>query len=136
MGRFFYFRCFETHPTINDELPFRIMMGAVQVRPDVHEFTDSSISFVDGTTEQIDAVVFATGYEYKIHFLDDSVTKIEDNRTCLYKYMFPPHLEHPTLGIVGMVQAIGAIMPISEIQCRWYTGLITGKLTLSSLKHG
>lgn len=136
MGRFFYFRCFETHPTINDELPFRIMMGAVQVRPDVHEFTDSSVSFVDGTTEQIDAVVFATGYEYKIHFLDDSVTKIEDNRTCLYKYMIPPHLEHPTLGIVGMVQAIGAIMPISEIQCRWYTRLITGKLTLSSLKHG
>lgn len=136
MGRFFYFRCFETHPTINDELPFRIMMGAVQVRPDVHEFTDSSVSFVDGTTEQIDAVVFATGYEYKIHFLDDSVTKIEDNRTCLYKYMFPPHLEHPTLGIVGMVQAIGAIMPISEIQCRWYTRLITGKLTLSSSKHG
>lgn len=136
MGRFFYFRCFETHPTINDELPFRIMMGAVQVRPDVHEFTDSSISFVDGTTEQIDAVVFATGYEYKIHFLNDSLTKIEDNRTCLYKYMFPPHLEHPTLGIVGMVQAIGAIMPISEIQCRWYTRLITGKLTLSSLKHG
>lgn len=136
MGRFFYFRCFETHPTINDELPFRIMMGAVQVRPDVHEFTDSSVSFVDGTTEQIDAVVFATGYEYKIHFLDDFVTKIEDNRTCLYKYMFPPHLEHPTLGIVGMVQAIGAIMPISEIQCRWYTRLITGKLTLSSLKHG
>lgn len=136
MGSFFYFRCFETHPTINDELPFRIMMGAVQVRPDVHEFTDSSVSFVDGTTEQIDAVVFATGYEYKIHFLDDSVTKIEDNRTCLYKYMFPPHLEHPTLGIVGMVQAIGAIMPISEIQCRWYTRLITGKLTLSSSKHG
>lgn len=136
MVAFFCFRCFETHPTINDELPFRIMMGAVQVRPDIHEFTDSSVSFVDGTTEQIDAVVFATGYEYKIHFLDDSITKIEDNRTCLYKYMFPPHLEHPTLGIVGMVQAIGAIMPISEIQCRWYTRLITGKLTISSLKRG
>lgn len=136
MVAFFCFRCFETHPTINDELPFRIMMGAVQVRPDIHEFTDSSVSFVDGTTEQIDAVVFATGYEYKIHFLDDSITKIDDNRTCLYKYMFPPHLEHPTLGIVGMVQAIGAIMPISEIQCRWYTRLITGKLTISSLKRG
>lgn len=136
MVAFFCFRCFETHPTINDELPFRIMLGAVQVRPDIHEFTDSSVSFVDGTTEQIDAVVFATGYEYKIHFLDDSITKIDDNRTCLYKYMFPPHLEHPTLGIVGMVQAIGAIMPISEIQCRWYTRLITGKLTISSLKRG
>lgn len=120
-------RCFQTHPTINDELPFRIMVGAIQVRPNVHEFTDYAVSFVDGTTEQIDAVVFATGYDYKIAFLDNSVTTIENNQTCLYKYMFPPHLQHPTLGIVGLVQAIGAIMPISEIQCRWFTRLVTGR---------
>lgn len=107
------------------------MVGAVQVRPDVHEFTESAVSFTDGTSEPIDAVVFATGYEYKIPFLADSISKIEDNRTCLYKYMFPPHLQHPTLGIVGMVQAIGAIMPISEIQCRWFTRLVTGRELLS-----
>ena len=65
------------------------MVGAVQVRPDVHEFTESAISFTDGTSEPIDAVVFATGYKYKIPVLDDSISKIEDNRTCLYKYMLP-----------------------------------------------
>ena len=124
-------RSFLTHPTINDELPFRIMVGAVQVRPDVHEFTESAVSFTDGTSEPIDAVVFATGYEYKIPFLDDSISKIEDNRTCLYKYMLPPHLLHPTLGIVGMVQATGSILPISEIQCRWFTRLVTGMDLLS-----
>lgn len=79
------------------------MMGVVQVWLDVYEFMDFFISFVDGMMEQIDVVVFVMGYEYKIYFLDDFVMKIEDNRICLYKYMFLFYLEYLILGIVGMV---------------------------------
>lgn len=79
------------------------MMGVVQVWLDVYEFMDFFISFVDGMMEQIDVVVFVMGYEYKINFLDDFVMKIEDNRICLYKYMFLFYLEYLMLGIVGMV---------------------------------
>lgn len=79
------------------------MMGVVQVWLDVYEFMDFFVSFVDGMMEQIDVVVFVIGYEYKIYFLDDFVMKIEDNRICLYKYMFLFYLEYLILGIVGMV---------------------------------
>lgn len=79
------------------------MMGVVQVWLDVYEFIDFFVSFVDGMMEQIDVVVFVMGYEYKIYFLDDFVMKIEDNRICLYKYMFLFYLEYLILGIVGMV---------------------------------
>lgn len=79
------------------------MMGVVQVWLDVYEFMDFFISFVDGMMEQIDVVVFVMGYEYKIYFLDNFVMKIEDNRICLYKYMFLFYLEYLMLGIVGMV---------------------------------
>lgn len=79
------------------------MMGVVQVWLDVYEFMDFFVSFVDGIMEQIDVVVFVMGYEYKIYFLDDFVMKIEDNRICLYKYMFLFYLEYLILGIVGMV---------------------------------
>lgn len=79
------------------------MMGVVQVWLDVYEFMDFFVSFVDGMMEQIDVVVFVMGYEYKIYFLDDFVMKIEDNRICLYKYMFLFYLEYLMLGIVGMV---------------------------------
>lgn len=78
-------------------------MGVVQVWLDVYEFIDFFVSFVDGMMEQIDVVVFVMGYEYKIYFLDDFVMKIEDNRICLYKYMFLFYLEYLILGIVGMV---------------------------------
>lgn len=79
------------------------MMGVVQVWLGVYEFMDFFVSFVDGMMEQIDVVVFVMGYEYKIYFLDDFVMKIEDNRICLYKYMFLFYLEYLILGIVGMV---------------------------------
>lgn len=79
------------------------MMGVVQVWLDVYEFMDFFVSFVDGMMEQIDVVVFVMGYEYKIYFLDDFLMKIEDNRICLYKYMFLFYLEYLMLGIVGMV---------------------------------
>lgn len=79
------------------------MMGVVQVWLDVYEFMDFFVSFVDGMMEQIDVVVFVMGYEYKIYFLDDFVMKIEDNRICLYKYMFLFYLDYLILGIVGMV---------------------------------
>lgn len=76
--------------------------------------------------QEIDAVVLATGYEYKIGIVDESVTRIEGNKTTLYKYMFPPQLSHPSLAIVGLVQAVGAVMPISEMQCRWFTKVVKG----------
>lgn len=79
------------------------MMGVVQVWLDVYEFMDFFVSFVDGMMEQIDVVVFVMGYEYKIYFLNDFLMKIEDNRICLYKYMFLFYLEYLMLGIVGMV---------------------------------
>lgn len=102
------------------------MTGKVKVKPDVHNFDNEGVVFQDGSYEKIDAVLFATGYSYHIKFLDESVLKIDKNRTSLYKYMYPPNLSHPTLAVIGLVQAIGAVMPISEIQCRWFTRVLKG----------
>ena len=121
------YRALEAHPTINDELPYRIMVGSVQIRPNVQSFTDSAVVFEDGSTQNIDAVIFATGYNYRYQFLSDDVLKIEQNRLDLYKYVFPPQLHHATLGVIGLVQAIGAVIPIAEMQARWFTRILKGK---------
>ncbi|XP_053376257.1 flavin-containing monooxygenase 5-like [Mercenaria mercenaria] len=125
-------RALQAHPTINDELPYRIMTGALRVKPNIHHFNENSVQFDDGSVEDIDTVIFATGYEYKIGIVDESVTKVEGNKTSLYKYMFPPQAPHPTLAVVGLVQAIGAVMPISEMQCRWFTRIMKGENNLPS----
>ncbi|KFQ73491.1 Dimethylaniline monooxygenase [N-oxide-forming] 5, partial [Phaethon lepturus] len=118
-------RVLDQHPTINDDLPNRIISGRVLVKPNVQEFTETSAIFEDGTREDIDAVVFATGYSFSFPFLEGYV-KVVENQIPLYKFMFPPDLEKPTLAFIGLIQPLGAIMPISELQCRWATRVFKG----------
>ena len=113
---------FAAHPTVNDELPNKLVAGTVKVKADIAEFKETSVKFVDGTVEEdIDAVVLATGYVFGFPFMDKSVVEVQDNKVKLFKYIFPPQLEQNTLAIIGCFQPLGAIMPISEQQCRLAT---------------
>ncbi|KAM9004847.1 dimethylaniline monooxygenase [N-oxide-forming] 5 [Sarcophilus harrisii] len=125
-------RALSQHPTVNDDLPNRIISGRVRVKGNVKEFTETAAIFEDGTREDnIDAVIFATGYSFDFPFLEDSV-KVVKNKTSLYRKVFPPNLEKPTLAIIGLIQPLGPIMPISELQGRWATQVFKGLKTLPS----
>ncbi|CAM5134069.1 unnamed protein product [Eretmochelys imbricata] len=125
-------RFFSQHPTFNDDLPNRIISGKVLVKPNVREFTETSAIFEDGTREEdIDVVVFATGYRFSFPFLGDCA-KVVKNQVSLYKFVFPPQLEKPTLAFIGLIQALGAVMPIAELQGRWATRVFKGLNRLPS----
>ncbi|XP_049735873.1 flavin-containing monooxygenase 5 isoform X2 [Elephas maximus indicus] len=125
-------RALGQHPTINDDLPNRVISGMVKVKGNVKEFTETAAIFEDGSREDdIDVVIFATGYSFSFPFLDDSV-KVVKNKISLYKKVFLPNLEKPTLAIIGLIQPLGAIMPISELQARWATQIFKGLKTLPS----
>ncbi|NXG46271.1 FMO4 monooxygenase, partial [Psilopogon haemacephalus] len=112
---------------VNDELPFCLLSGSVVLKPKVKEFTESSAVFEDGTTEDnIDVVLFATGYIFTFPFLEESVRSLFDDNRSLYKRIFPPQLEKPTLAIIGLVQLTGSVMVGSEMQARWVTGIFAG----------
>ncbi|KAM6264022.1 dimethylaniline monooxygenase [N-oxide-forming] 4-like isoform 2-T4 [Spheniscus humboldti] len=112
---------------INEELPFCLLSGTVVLKPNVKEFTKSSAVFEDGTTEEnIDVVLFATGYIFSFPFLEESVRSLFDDNRSLYKRIFPPQLEKPTLAIIGLVQLTGSVMVGAEMQARWVTGIFAG----------
>ncbi|XP_072130334.1 flavin-containing monooxygenase 5-like isoform X2 [Mobula birostris] len=123
------------HPTVNDDLPNRILSGRVLVKPNVKQLTESAAIFEDDTMEDIDAVIFATGYSFAFPFLNESVIKVNRNHATLYKNVFPPQLEQPTLAIIGLIQPLGAIMPISEMQARWTTRVFKGLAKLPSVNN-
>lgn len=124
---------FSQHPMVNDELPNRIASGSVRIKTDIKCFTENGVEFTDGTKEDnIDAVILATGYVFGFPFIDKSVIDVQDNRIELFKYMFPPNLKKSTIAIVGCVQPIGALMPISELQCRLATRVFKGDVALPS----
>lgn len=119
------------HPMVNDDLPHRIITGSVVIKPNVTSFTKTGVVFEDGTqVNDLDAVIFCTGYKIGFKFIDQSVLPVSNNKVELYKYVFPPNLAKPTLAVFGCIQPLGAIFPISELQARWATRVFCGKTSL------
>ncbi len=112
---------FAQHGTVNDELPNRIACGAIIVKPDIKRLTTNGVEFVDGTVEEVDAFISATGYVFGFPYIKHPELEVKKNRVDLYKYMFPPSIKPSTLAVIGFIQPLGAIMPIAELQCRWAT---------------
>eukprot|EP00061_Rhincodon_typus_P000471 g11814.t1 len=114
---------------MSDELPSRIISGTVVVKPNVRRFTEAAVVFEDGTAEEVDWVVFSTGYSVSYPFLEDSVTQVTPEHVALYKHVFPPGLKPPTLAVIGLVDPLVAINPIAEMQARWATRIFAGSGT-------
>ncbi|XP_039896355.1 flavin-containing monooxygenase 5-like [Simochromis diagramma] len=128
-------RLFSQIPVINDDLPFRILSGSVIVKPNIKEIRGSTVVFDDGSTaENVDLIVFATGYNYDFPYLPKNAIYKSGHRIGLYKHVFPPILEQPTLAIVGFIHSDGAIMPQAEMQARFVTRVFKGHKKLPSNK--
>uniref|UniRef100_A0A3Q0RCC7 Flavin-containing monooxygenase n=1 Tax=Amphilophus citrinellus TaxID=61819 RepID=A0A3Q0RCC7_AMPCI len=126
-------RLFSQIPVINDDLPMKILSGAVIIKPNVKEIHGSTVVFDDGSTvEKVDTLVFATGYNYGFPYLPKNAMYMSGHRLGLYKHVFPPTLEHPTLAVVGFIHALGAIMPQGEMQARWVARVFKGLKKLPS----
>ena len=57
-------------------------------------------------------------------------------RVDLYRHVVPP--DRPGLFFIGLIQPIGAIMPLAEIQARWAAGVLTGEFRLrdrATMRH-
>ena len=61
----------QAHPTMTDEIPRLVAHGKLTVKPEIARFDGERVVFKDGTAETIDTVVFATGYQPVIPFMDE-----------------------------------------------------------------
>ncbi|XP_030853798.1 dimethylaniline monooxygenase [N-oxide-forming] 2 [Strongylocentrotus purpuratus] len=104
---------------VNDEIGVRIWCGALKAKANIARFTETDVIFVDGTVvENVDAVIFATGYEFKFPFIDKSILQETYAELELYWHVFPPRLAHQTIALVGATNAVGAQGPMYELQAR------------------
>ena len=92
----------------------------IKIKSDVKKFGPSSVEFTDGSIEEdVDNVILATGFKFGFPFIKHPALEVKENAVNLFKYVFPPDIKPGTLAVIGCIQPVGAIMPISEIQCRW-----------------
>lgn len=95
-------RLFETHPIVNALLPYYVRHGAIAPKPDVAGFDGETVRFADGTTEEVDLIVFATGYNIDFPFIDRAHLNWRDGRPRLFRNVFHPEID--TLFVAGLIQ--------------------------------
>jgi cation diffusion facilitator CzcD-associated flavoprotein CzcO len=121
----------EAHPTVSSEFLPRLGHGDITPKPNIERFTGGrTVRFVDGTEEEIDLVVYCTGYKITFPFFDSEVLAAPDNRLPLYHRVVS--VERPGLYFIGFIQPLGPIMPIAEAQSEWVADLLTGRAQLPS----
>jgi len=121
----------EAHPTVSSELLPRVGHGDIAIKPNIDRFAGGrTVRFVDGSEEEIDLVVYCTGYRIVFPFLDPEVFEAKDNRMPLYRRVAAP--DQPGLFFIGFVQPLGPIMPIAEAQSEWVADLLQGRTALPS----
>ncbi|XP_070224822.1 flavin-containing monooxygenase 5-like [Bos mutus] len=118
--------------SFGDDLPNYIITGRVRMKPNVTKFTETSAIFEDGTEEDVDVIIFATGYTCSFPFLENNSTVLDIQRS-MYKFVFPPELEKPTLAFIGILQPVGATIPTSELQSQWAVPVFKGLNKLPSV---
>ncbi|KAI6204913.1 Dimethylaniline monooxygenase [N-oxide-forming] [Aphelenchoides besseyi] len=122
------------HPSLSDQLHGFVCSGAVIVKGNIREFTETGVIFEDGVKVPADDVVMATGYWFNFPHLDSGkLVPVEKNNCKLYKRMFPLNsADKNTLCVIGLIQPLGSIMPISEMQARVFFAVQSGKVKLPS----
>lgn len=122
-------KLFEAHPTVSSELLPRIGHGDIAVKPNVERFSGGRrVRFADGSEEEIDLLVYCTGYKISFPFFAPEVFSAPGNRLPLYRRVVS--IERPGLYFIGFIQPFGPIMPLAEAQAGWVADLLAGRVRL------
>jgi Flavin-binding monooxygenase-like len=115
----------QDHPTISDSILSRITHGEIQPKGGIRGLDGRRVLFEDGSAEDVDVIVWCTGYEVTLPFLDD-VDRPDE--LLLYKRIFP--FSAPNLFFIGLIQSTGSAIPLVEQQSKIVAAHLDGRYAL------
>ena len=118
----------EAHPTISSDILTRITHGRVKVKPNIQQLDGDGVIFTDGTRERIDSIIYCTGYKVTFPFFEPEIIEVKNNDLPLFRRVFSPR--YPDLFFIGLLQPLGAIMPLAELQSIWVSKYLLGQYAL------
>jgi dimethylaniline monooxygenase (N-oxide forming) len=120
----------EAHPTISAVFLNRIAHGEMVWKPDISALEGDHVRFADGSAEEIDVIVWCTGYKVTFPFFDEGFVSAPDNDLPLFRRVFKPGIDN--LFFIALLQPLGATMPLAEAQGRWVAAYLLGEYRLPS----
>lgn len=102
----------------------------IEQKPPFIRMTKKSVVFPDGTSEEVDAIIFCTGYRYSFPFLSDGIITIKEERIePIYKHMI--HIDYPNLIFLGIPRQLPYFPHFYEM-ARFAVRVLAGKVKLPS----
>lgn len=105
---------FASHPLMNTQLLHYLGHGDIKAKPDIKEFEGSTVKFVDGTSVDVDLVMYATGYKVTYPFLDKKHFNWLGKYPDLFLSVF--HKEYDNLFVIGLHQTDGGAYGFFNLQ--------------------
>jgi dimethylaniline monooxygenase (N-oxide forming) len=116
------------HPTISQDLFVRLGRGDIVPKPGIERLEGNVVRFADGSAVEADAIVCCTGYRVSFPFLDPSFLAAPGNDLPLWRRLVRPGEDD--LFFVGLLQPVGATMPLAEAQAKLLGDLLVGRYAL------
>jgi cation diffusion facilitator CzcD-associated flavoprotein CzcO len=118
----------EAHPTVSGRILDRIQHGTIIPKPNIDSFEGSRVKFLDASAVEADVVVHCTGYKITFPFFNEDLISAPDNRIELFRRVFHPEIAN--VFFIGLLQPLGAIMPLAETQGAWVGDYLLGDYAL------
>jgi cation diffusion facilitator CzcD-associated flavoprotein CzcO len=117
----------EKHPTVNSGVLEALRQGRLVARRGIERYDGHTVHFADGTQEEFDAIIMATGFRASFPFLSKLVAGWDMATTPpLYLKMMHPTI--PSLFFIGLFQPIGCIWQLADYQARIAALQLSGRL--------
>lgn len=107
-------RVLESHPIMNTQILHFLAHGDVAAKPDVVRLDGQVVHFADGSAEEVDLIIWATGYRPTIPFLATALSHRDGVGPELFATLFPVGV--PNLYVLGHFEADGGAYPLVSKQ--------------------
>lgn len=107
-------KLFEAHFIINSTLFYHLGHGDLTAKKDVRELRGDRVLFADGSEEQVDVIVYATGFQLSFPFIEQQHLTWQKGRPQLYMNIFDA--KHPNLFFIGLFQTSTGNWPLMDYQ--------------------
>ena len=124
-----------TKPVFNQTIYQYYLQGDLTHKPKIQRLEGTWVIFEDGSREEIDLIICATGFNVCFPFIEKKFLnwKLEKKFPSLYLHCFHP--DYDNLFVIGMIQPIGTHWQVFEAQSRLIASYILRKIqNVSSCK--
>ncbi len=127
---------YESHPIVNTLVLYHLGHGDIDVKADIERFDGHTVHFKDGSSEEYDLVVLATGYKLHYPFIDKVHLCWEGPSPKLYLNCFHP--DYDNLFVLGLIEAAGlgwqGRYELAELIARYIKGIENGTAEAKAFK--